>query len=273
MKSQGAIQHLNSILGTTVELLMLDNGSSDTLYGTLHAFETGFAVIVTDSQRNTQVGSLVCFGREDILEITAPGSMIEGLATITIRPRKEQTKRVDGDKVQSLVYELLSALGEDPAREGLADTPRRVAKFWSEFLDHNEPNLGTVFESVNVDEMVIVKDIADWSLCEHHLLPFRFVAHVCYITGDKVIGLSKIPRIVRHAARRLQLQERLTNDVADAIEKIVKPKGVGVVIQGWHTCMQMRGIHAREGSMVTSCMRGVLLGNPVARSEFMDLIK
>jgi len=178
--------------------------------------------------------------------------------------------------VEDLTESLIYAIGDDPQREGLVDTPKRVAKFWKEFIsgDHTEWEVNRSFEAVQVDQMIVVKGIRGWSLCEHHLMPFSFVAHVGYITGERVIGLSKIPRIVVRCARRLQLQERLTNDIADALEEIVKPKGVAVVIEdSVHTCAVMRGIEAREMSFTTSCMRGVFLGNPVARAEFMELIK
>ena len=181
---------------------------------------------------------------------------------------------VDMGRVTHLITNLLDALGEDSARPGLRDTPTRVARFWTEFLDYEDENIYTVFESVQVDQMVVVSGIHGWSICEHHLLPFSFTANVCYVTGEQVIGVSKSPRIVKKCARRLQLQERLTNDIADELERVAKPKGVGVVLtNSVHTCMVMRGIEAHGSSMATSCMRGVMLANPVARQEFLDLLR
>lgn len=180
---------------------------------------------------------------------------------------------IDKDEISGAIIQLLQAIGEDVNREGLIDTPNRVANFWADFINYSAGNTNTSFESVQVDEVIIVKGIRGWSLCEHHLLPFSFVAHVGYITGERVIGLSKIPRIVQKHAHKLQLQELLTNGIAQELEFTVKPKGVAVVIEGRHTCCEMRGIKAEGSTMVTSCMRGVFLGNPVARQEFLELIK
>lgn len=168
---------------------------------------------------------------------------------------------------------LLTAIDEDVTREGLRGTPARVARFWKAWVNFNPGDVETLFESVQTDQLVVVKRIEGYSLCEHHLLPWRFSCNVGYLTGEQVIGLSKIPRIVHKYAHRLQLQERLTNQIADEIEEVCKPRGVAVVVHGWHTCMQMRGIRARESTMVTSCMRGALLANPHARQEFFDLTK
>ena len=178
----------------------------------------------------------------------------------------------DYHKVQVLVHALLEALGEDRDREGLVKTPLRVARFWQEFLEYDPGNVETQFESIETDQMVIVKGIAGWSMCEHHLLPFSFVAHVGYITGDRVIGLSKIPRIVQKHAHALQLQERLTAQIADELERIAKPRGIGVLIEGVHTCVVMRGIRSPGVTMTTSCMRGIMLGNPYAKDEFLRLV-
>jgi GTP cyclohydrolase I len=166
---------------------------------------------------------------------------------------------------------LLTAIGEDVTREGLIDTPDRVARFWTAWMNFNPGNVETLFESAATDQLVVVRGIEGYSLCEHHLLPWRFSCTVGYLTGEQVIGLSKVPRIVHKHAHSLQLQERMTNQIADEVEEVCKPRGVAVVVRGWHSCSQMRGIKARESSMYTSCMRGVLLANPVARQEFFSL--
>lgn len=174
--------------------------------------------------------------------------------------------------IAGAVGRILSALGEDNEREGLQNTPLRVARFYTDFLLHYDPgNIDVTFEAVQVDQLVVVKGIQGWSLCEHHLLPFWFSASVGYVTGERVLGLSKIPRIVQKHAHKLQLQERLTNDVANEVMELTKARGVGVVIKGVHTCSVMRGIKAGGSSMVTSCMQGVLLANPHAKDEFLAL--
>jgi GTP cyclohydrolase I len=175
-------------------------------------------------------------------------------------------------EIQQAVRIILRAIGEDPSREGLKNTPDRVARFWSEFINFDSGNIEVTFETLHTDQMVIVKDIDGWSLCEHHLLPWSFTAHVGYITGDRVVGLSKIPRIVQKHAHRLQLQERFTADIADELMKVADARGVGVVVTGIHTCATMRGIRTPRASMVTSAMRGIMLVNPFAKEEFLRLI-
>jgi GTP cyclohydrolase I len=180
-------------------------------------------------------------------------------------------------EMESNVKEMLIGLGEDPDREGLARTPLRVAKAmdfltsgYTTSLDDAVNN--AIFET-DADEMVIVKDVEFYSLCEHHMLPFFGSAHVAYLPNKKIIGLSKIARIVDVFGRRLQVQERLTNQIADAIEEVLDPHGVAVVIEGSHFCMMMRGVQKQGSSMVTSAMRGGFKSNHSTRSEFMDLIK
>ena len=174
------------------------------------------------------------------------------------------------------VREMLMLLGEDPQREGLIRTPLRVAKAM-DFLTSGYN--GTVEQVVNnaifesdADEMVLVKDIEFYSLCEHHVLPFFGSAHVAYIPNGKVVGLSKVARIVDLFSRRLQIQERLTNQIADAVQKVLDPHGVAVVMEGAHFCMMMRGVQKQGSSMITSAMRGGFKNNPSTRSEFMELI-
>jgi GTP cyclohydrolase I len=179
--------------------------------------------------------------------------------------------------MQSLIRQLLADMGEDPTREGLLDTPKRVEKALR-FLtsgystDVDEVLNGALF-SVEYSEMVIVKDIDFYSLCEHHLLPFFGKCHVAYIPSTKVIGLSKIPRLVDIFARRLQIQERLTSQVADTIQDKINPLGVAVVMEASHLCMSMRGVEKQNSFAVTSSMLGAFRDNARTRMEFLELIK
>jgi len=186
--------------------------------------------------------------------------------------RERATLIVEQASIAGAVSRILDALGEELDREGLRDTPLRVAKFYTDFLLNYDPgNIDVTFEAVQVDQLVVVRNISGFSLCEHHLLPFSFTAHVGYVTGERVIGLSKIPRIVQRHAHKLQLQERLTNDIAAELQELTQARGVGVIISGVHTCSVMRGIKAAGSEMVTSCMQGVLLANPHAKTEFLKL--
>ncbi len=179
--------------------------------------------------------------------------------------------------MENLIRKLLTELGEDPDREGLLNTPRRVEKALS-FLtsgyraDIDEVLNGALF-SVDYSEMVIVKDIDFYSLCEHHLLPFFGKCHIAYIPSDRVIGLSKIPRLVDVFSRRLQIQERLTNQIANTIREKVLPLGVAVVMEGTHLCMSMRGVEKQNSFAVTSAMLGAFRTNARTRMEFLELIK
>jgi GTP cyclohydrolase I len=178
--------------------------------------------------------------------------------------------------MQDLVRQLLAALGEDPAREGLVETPRRVDKSLTFLTSGYRANIdeivnGAMF-SVDYNEMVMVRDIDIYSLCEHHLLPFFGKCHVAYIPDGRVIGLSKIPRIVDVFARRLQVQERLTTQIAETLEAKLGPLGVAVVIEATHLCMAMRGVEKQNSVTVTSAMRGVFHKDPRTRAEFLELI-
>jgi GTP cyclohydrolase IA len=179
--------------------------------------------------------------------------------------------------MQELIKRLLADLGEDPAREGLRDTPARVEKAYR-FLTSGygadiDRILNNALFTVDYSEMVIVKDIDFYSLCEHHLLPFFGKCHVAYIPSTKVIGLSKIPRVVDVFARRLQVQERLTNHIADTIRDKVAPLGVAVVMEATHLCMSMRGVEKQNSFAVTSAMHGSFRNNARTRMEFLELIK
>ena len=178
---------------------------------------------------------------------------------------------------EELVREMLIRLGEDPNREGLARTPARVEKAM-QFLvkgykDDPEALLREALFTVGYDEMVIVKDVEMFSLCEHHLLPFFGKVHVAYIPNGKVIGLSKIPRLIEAFSRRLQIQERLTTQIAEAIQHTVEPQGVGVVIEARHLCMMMRGVEKQHSSAVTSSMLGCFRNEEETRTEFLSLIR
>jgi GTP cyclohydrolase I len=178
---------------------------------------------------------------------------------------------------EELVREMIVRLGEDPDREGLAHTPERVAKAM-QFLvkgykDDPEELLRKALFTVTYDEMVIVKDVEMFSLCEHHLLPFFGKVHVAYIPNGKVIGLSKIPRLIEAFSRRLQIQERLTTQIAEAIQNTIEPQGVGVVIEARHLCMMMRGVEKQHSSAVTSSMLGCFRNEEETRSEFLSLIR
>ncbi len=178
---------------------------------------------------------------------------------------------------EDLVREMLVRLGEDPSREGLASTPKRVQKamkFLTKGYDEDPETLlkGALF-TVNYDEMVIVKDIEMFSLCEHHMLPFFGKVHVAYIPNGKVIGLSKIPRLIEVFSRRFQIQERLTTQIAETIQKVIQPQGVGVVIEARHLCMMMRGVEKQHSAAVTSSMLGCFRDEQETRQEFLSLIR
>jgi len=178
--------------------------------------------------------------------------------------------------VQQIYTELLTRIGEDPTRDGLLSTPKRMEKSM-DFLTQGytqsvEEVLHNALFDVDYDEMVLVKDIEFYSMCEHHLLPFFGKAHIAYVPHGKVVGLSKLPRIVDVFARRLQVQERLTQQIAEAIEKAVNPQGVAVVIEAQHLCMMMRGVQKQESATVTSAMRGVFKTQQQTRNEFLSFV-
>jgi len=180
------------------------------------------------------------------------------------------------ESVASLVRKMIALIGEDPEREGLKKTPERyekALKFLTSGYHQNVDHLlnGATF-SVCYDEMVVVKDIEFFSLCEHHLLPFFGKAHVAYLPSKKVIGLSKVARLVNMFARRLQIQERMTSQIARALEEKIAPQGVGVIIEARHLCMQMRGVEKQHGQAVTSAMLGAFRENKQTRDEFLALV-
>ncbi len=178
------------------------------------------------------------------------------------------------DKIEAAIHDILLSVGEDPSREGLLHTPQRVRRMYAELLagyslDPHSLINGALFE-VDYDEMVVVRDIEFYSLCEHHMLPFIGYANVAYIPKSKVIGLSKIPRIVDLFARRLQVQERMTSQIANFLTETLQPQGVAVVLEAIHLCAMMRGVKKADAHMVTSAMRGIFRSNPSTRAEFME---
>ena len=179
------------------------------------------------------------------------------------------------DKLREVIHSLLEEIGEDPTREGLLKTPSRVARSWRFFSEGYGQNLDDIINNATFHEeakdIVIIRDVEFFSLCEHHLLPFFGKCHVGYVPSNKVIGLSKIPRLVDMFARRLQVQERLTQQIAETIEKYAEPKGGGGIIQAQHLCMMMRGVQKQNSKTITSAMRGSFLEEQMTRDEFLRL--
>jgi GTP cyclohydrolase I len=199
--------------------------------------------------------------------------MIEDQMAILDEPEKEG----ESDPFEEAIHTLLREVGEDPRREGLIRTPARVARslrfLTSGYHQDLDKILNGAFFPVAYDEMVIVKDIEIFSICEHHLLPFFGKCHVAYIPNQKVIGLSKIPRVVDVFAKRLQIQERLTTQIAEALMERIKPQGVGVIIEAKHLCMIMRGVEKQNSVAITSHMTGVFRDCDLTRAEFLRLVR
>ena len=187
-----------------------------------------------------------------------------------------EDSKIDSELLENAISQLIKAVGENLDREGLKFTPKRVARMYAELLSgyHADPEAlvnGALF-NVTYDEMVLVRDIEFYSLCEHHILPFMGRVHVAYIPDGKVIGLSKIPRIVDMYARRLQVQERMTRQIADYLRDLLKPQGVAVVVEAVHLCSMMRGVKKHDARMTTSAMHGAFRANLATRQEFLDNI-
>lgn len=182
---------------------------------------------------------------------------------------------IDDAKIEQGVKLILEGIGEDPKREGLLETPKRVAKAYHKLCEGYRKNPEDLFKvafSEKYDEMVVLRDIEIFSLCEHHMLPFTGKAHVAYLTNKKVIGLSKLARLVELFSRRLQIQERLTEQIVDCMEEYLHPMGCGVLIEAKHYCMVMRGVEKQQGIMVTSALRGMFRDRPGLKEEFFSLI-
>jgi GTP cyclohydrolase IA len=190
---------------------------------------------------------------------------------------ESSTPTLASASLQQIYAELLTRIGEDPSRDGLLNTPKRMEKSMAFLTQGYTQSIDAVLHGalfdVHYDEMVIVKEIEFYSQCEHHLLPFFGRAHVAYVPNGKVIGLSKIPRIIDVFARRLQVQERLTQQIAQAIEDAIQPQGVGVIVEAQHLCMMMRGVEKQGSSTVTSAMLGVFKSQQQTRNEFLSLVE
>ena len=192
-------------------------------------------------------------------------------------PEEKVDETIRKANIEASVRHILANVGEDPDRQGLQGTPDRIARMYDEVLGGYNVDLeklvnGALFD-VAYDEMIVVKDIEFYSMCEHHMLPFFGKAHVAYIPSEKVIGLSKIPRIVEMFGRRLQVQERMTRQIADTIDEILSPQGVAVVIEGSHMCSMMRGVKKQEASMVTSAILGCFKKSDKTRNEFLSHLR
>jgi len=182
------------------------------------------------------------------------------------------TQPVDYEELVRIGRRLLIAIGEDPEREGLKGTPVRFAKVWKEFIEYDPGNVETTFESVRVDQLVVVKGMRVWSMCEHHMIPFWCDISIGYLTGNRVLGLSKFARIAREVAHNLQIQERMVQQIADRVVQLTGSGNVGVLGSGVHLCMVMRGVRT-FGEMVSSDMRGHFRDEPDLRQEFLSLIQ
>ena len=180
------------------------------------------------------------------------------------------------EDIEKAVEKILVDIGEDPQREGLVKTPHRVAKAYKELTSGYHMKVEDIINdamfTVKYNEMVVVTNIEFYSLCEHHLLPFFGQAHIAYIPNEKVVGLSKIPRIVEMFARRLQVQEQMTQEIAETINNTLNPQGVGVVVKGHHMCMSMRGVRKEQAQMTTSALLGIFKSNAATRNEFMHIV-
>ncbi len=219
-------------------------------------------------KRKGTAGLVAAAGPAPSARPATPGSAAPGPAA---------PARAPGDpRIVSAVQSILSAIGEDPARDGLRLTPERVARAWSHLTagysqDPRAILRGALFDE-SCDDMVMVREIEIYSLCEHHLLPFFGKCHVAYLPAGRIVGLSKLARVADVFARRLQVQERLTQQIAEAIQDILQPRGVGVVIEARHLCMMMRGVEKQNSLAVTSCLLGSFRDDPKTRTEFMELV-
>jgi GTP cyclohydrolase I len=191
-----------------------------------------------------------------------------------VEPQSLDLSTIDSEE---LLREILRRVGDDPDREGLQQTPARIVRSWKEifggYTERAEDVLVTQFQAEQYDEMVLLRNIEFFSTCEHHMLPFSGKAHVAYLPNEKIVGLSKLARLTDMYARRLQVQERLTYQIATELERVLKPKGVAVMIEAKHQCMCSRGVRKRGGEMVTSCLLGAFKENLASRTEFLALVK
>jgi GTP cyclohydrolase I len=190
--------------------------------------------------------------------------------------RELDAANMDFESIRNAIVAVIKGVGEDPEREGLKNTPDRVSRMYAELLSGYSADPAKIINgalfNINYDEMVLVRDIEFYSLCEHHMLPFLGRAHVAYLPKGKVIGLSKIPRIVEMYARRLQVQERMTRQIADLLQETLEPHGVAVVVEAMHLCSMMRGVKKHDARMTTSAMHGAFRANLATRQEFLENI-
>jgi GTP cyclohydrolase I len=190
--------------------------------------------------------------------------------------RELDAVNMDFESIRNAIVAVIKGVGEDPEREGLKNTPDRVSRMYAELLSGYSADPAKIINgalfNINYDEMVLVRDIEFYSLCEHHMLPFLGRAHVAYLPKGKVIGLSKIPRIVEMYARRLQVQERMTRQIADLLQETLEPHGVAVVVEAMHLCSMMRGVKKHDARMTTSAMHGAFRANLATRQEFLENI-
>jgi GTP cyclohydrolase IA len=201
-------------------------------------------------------------------------SELPAIPALHIFPKPADLALVDSEE---LIREILRRIGEDPEREGLQETPARIVRSWAElfggYAERPADVLLTQFHAEEYAEMVLLRDIEFHSTCEHHMLPFSGKAHVAYLPADKIVGLSKLARLVDIYARRLQVQERLTQQVATQLQSILEPKGVAVLIEAQHRCMSCRGVRKKGGTMITSAFLGGFQENPASRTEFLALVR
>ena len=213
----------------------------------------------------------------------APASSNGHNGAVYLRDHEKRGTHDFGDKLlahldsEELLRELFRRIGEDPDREGLRQTPARIIRSWNELFSgygqRTEDVLATQFDAEHYDETVLLREVEFYSTCEHHMLPFSGQAHLAYIPNQKIVGLSKLARLLDVFARRLQVQERLTRQIATELARVLKPKGVAVMIEGKHQCMSCRGVRKREGNMITSCLLGEFKDNAASRTEFFSLVR
>ena len=198
-------------------------------------------------------------------------------ATLALLPDVSDAPDLSVVDSKELLREILRRIGDDPDREGLQQTPDRIVRSWKElyagYAQRAEDILVTQFQAEQYDEMVLLRDIEFFSTCEHHMLPFYGKAHIAYLPNEKIVGLSKLARLTNMYARRLQVQERLTYQVAADLQRVLKPKGVAVMMEAKHHCMCSRGVGKQDGKMVTSCLLGAFKENLASRTEFLALVK
>ena len=227
-----------------------------------------FRSLATDLSRPIQTA----VGRSNSRE--SAGFDPQSFASPSPLPESVDLSRVDSKK---LLREILRRIGDDPDREGLQETPARIVRSWEElysgYAQRAEDILVTQFQAEKYDAMVLLRDFEFFSTCEHHMLPFYGKAHIAYLPDEKIVGLSKLARLTDMYARRLQVQERMTYQIATELQRVLKPKGVAVMIEAKHQCMCSRGVRKQEGKMVTSCLLGAFKENLASRTEFLALVK